>query len=87
MKKSAVITLTTIATIVLAVPVCLGWVGKAFDVSKTPERINAVEARTVDLEKRMAVMEENQKDIKDSLHRIENALRITNWKSPKDESK
>lgn len=62
--------LVAVATIALAVPLAFGWIGDIYQITQTPKRVDALEVE--------------QKQIKESLDRIEGALHIQKQK-PKDE--
>lgn len=67
-----------LATIVLAVPIALGWVGDLYRIAQTPARVDA-------LERAQRQYLQDQQDMKESLARIEGALHITRTPKQKDQ--
>lgn len=78
-----------VATIVLAVPICLGWVGNAFDISRAPAQIRELQTNQISIQIDQAAfkasVETSLHDIKESQARIEHALRIQNSPKQKEE--
>lgn len=50
-RKGLIALLSTLAGVVLAVPICLGWVQTAFEVVKTPETLKVQEGQISTIEK------------------------------------
>ena len=75
-SKFTVTWLALVATIILAVPICWGWVARAFQVVQAPEKIQALEHRVDDAEKNAVAQQQSLKDIKSDLIQIKDALGI-----------
>ena len=75
--------LALVATVILAIPICLGWVGRAFEIASLPEKQQAHETRLDSDEAKISAqtqnilnIKENVSEIRKDLNEIKRALRI-----------
>ena len=74
-----------LATIILAVPVLLGWVGKAYKISEAPDQIAAVVKHQTEQDEAAAAMKASQAEIRSGLNRILSAMHLEPIKDPNKE--